>query len=438
MFKKNHFSLFIIILLFICLCSICKGSLDAAEIKISDDNEIVDLLKRGGLKLKVTHYMIILDNSISMSESYYKGKLKEDVAREFISRFHDYLPDVEALNEDVNQTTYKLYGAFRIFGSVKQPQSIFDDDTRLLTNDFELYSKNTMNSIFNKKRLSPYGESLLEKALRSAITDFVLIKEPPPHLVQVSDPSMRPYVIIIISDWKEMSEKPRRMFQSMKVDPILNDKLCIYPVFIGDDRMAYDHMVSYFNGLHSLLSTRRKKFISVDEDLASNEGLKDFVKDVFFTEKKGSPITSPEPYKICGPDTSFNLCINFDFDQDIIKPEFYDHLNTVIYYLKQCPHMYECIEIQGHTDSIGTQTYNENLSHKRAMAVYNYFMKNGLIEYQHKFFTKGYGFSEPIDSNISEVGRSLNRRTILKKVDQIHCRYNTIFDKYNNTIMEQK
>lgn len=70
------------------------------------------------------------------------------------------------------------------------------------------------------------------------------------------------------------------------------------------------------------------------------------------------------------------------------------------------------VEIGGHTDNVGSQEYNQKLSESRARAVYNYLIDHGILEKRMKY--SGYGFSSPVSSNDSEIGRALNRRTEFK------------------------
>jgi len=67
------------------------------------------------------------------------------------------------------------------------------------------------------------------------------------------------------------------------------------------------------------------------------------------------------------------------------------------------------IEIQGHTDNVGTKAYNKELSSNRAKTVYNRLMELGVISQQIVYM--GYGDSQPIADNDSESGRASNRRT---------------------------
>ena len=66
------------------------------------------------------------------------------------------------------------------------------------------------------------------------------------------------------------------------------------------------------------------------------------------------------------------------------------------------------IRISGHTDNVGSDEYNQELSENRARAVYNYFRTKGIPEYRMEVV--GYGEARPIASNATEEGQSKNRR----------------------------
>jgi len=74
------------------------------------------------------------------------------------------------------------------------------------------------------------------------------------------------------------------------------------------------------------------------------------------------------------------------------------------------------IEIDGHTDNVGSEEMNQKLSESRAREVYKYLVNGGIDELRMNF--SGYGFTKPIGSNETAEGRALNRRTefrIIKK-----------------------
>lgn len=105
--------------------------------------------------------------------------------------------------------------------------------------------------------------------------------------------------------------------------------------------------------------------------------------------------------------------IYFDFDKTTLKSESYVELNKVVDFLKQNASVE--IEISGHTDSKGSDTYNENLSQGRSQAVVDYLISQGIESY--RLSAHGYGESKPIDTNDTDEGRANNRRvefTVLK------------------------
>jgi OOP family OmpA-OmpF porin len=71
------------------------------------------------------------------------------------------------------------------------------------------------------------------------------------------------------------------------------------------------------------------------------------------------------------------------------------------------------VELDGHTDSIGTDAYNQSLSERRAQIVYDYLTSHG-IDASRITGVKGFGESQPIDTNSTKEGRARNRRTELK------------------------
>lgn len=108
--------------------------------------------------------------------------------------------------------------------------------------------------------------------------------------------------------------------------------------------------------------------------------------------------------------------VNFDFDRDELRSDAVVILDEAIQILRQNPDLR--VEVAGHTDSIGSDTYNQQLSERRAAAVYDYLTSQGIdssrLEGPH-----GYGESRPIAPNVNDDGsdnpdgRARNRRTEL-------------------------
>src|ERR1700722_1429210 len=106
--------------------------------------------------------------------------------------------------------------------------------------------------------------------------------------------------------------------------------------------------------------------------------------------------------------------IRFDFDKADIKPEYRDILNRIAGILMTLKGY--SIAVYGYTDDIGTQTYNLQLSQRRAQAVRDFLMQTG-ISPTTVMNTKGFGKSDPRVPDDSEQARAANRRVEIGIVD---------------------
>jgi outer membrane protein OmpA-like peptidoglycan-associated protein len=96
----------------------------------------------------------------------------------------------------------------------------------------------------------------------------------------------------------------------------------------------------------------------------------------------------------------------FDTDKYDLKEKSVTELEKIIYFLSENPAI--TIEISGHTDNTGNPAYNQQLSERRAQAVYNYLISRGIEA--RRIQAKGYGQTRPVASNTTEEGKQLNRR----------------------------
>ena len=166
--------------------------------------------------------------------------------------------------------------------------------------------------------------------------------------------------------------------------------------------------------------------------LADDAALQKFVKDVFYDDA-----TAVDPCSLDDDNDGVNNCIDkcpdtlpglavdadgcpiadivtlkihFDFDKSDIKPQYHQELADFASYMRQ-QQSFTVVEIAGHTDSVGTDEYNQKLSERRAKAVRDY-MVNVLGMDGNLFSAVGYGESQPIASNDTDEGRAQNRRIL--------------------------
>ena len=102
----------------------------------------------------------------------------------------------------------------------------------------------------------------------------------------------------------------------------------------------------------------------------------------------------------------------FYFDKWDLLPRSYVELDKLVRVMRTYPNM--SVELSGHTDIRGDDAYNKQLSLRRAQAVVTYLQENGIAGDRLRF--RGAGSREPVATNDTDEGRSLNRRVELKVV----------------------
>ena len=106
--------------------------------------------------------------------------------------------------------------------------------------------------------------------------------------------------------------------------------------------------------------------------------------------------------------------VNFDFDKSTIRPDAKVILDEAAAILKRNPDVK--VNVDGYTDSIGTKEYNQKLSERRAAAVADYLGQQGIN--RSNLIPRGFGLTNPVDSNKTPEGRAKNRRVELLVLGQ--------------------
>jgi outer membrane protein OmpA-like peptidoglycan-associated protein len=97
----------------------------------------------------------------------------------------------------------------------------------------------------------------------------------------------------------------------------------------------------------------------------------------------------------------------FDFAQANLRPESNRTIEELVEYMERFPKLR--IEIQGHTDNVGAEDFNQRLSENRAKAVLQALLDQGIES--KRLRSRGFGMSQPVSTNSTEEGRQKNRRT---------------------------
>ena len=359
------------------------------------------MLQSGDYVQKVDNFVVIVDKSGTMGEPY-KGELKLDIAKQLACRMNHTIPDL------------KLTGALRIFGRT----AIFDNELTKLYWGPAPYEKSALDAGLNKIGFS-VGESPLNLALDATAQDF--------------KSAQGDIAVIIFTD----ADKDVMVYDAVKKSAAnlkaqYGNRICFYAVQIGVDPDGKQL-------LEEVVQMGQCGCYVTGEQIASSEGMADFVKKIFL--KKAPPKPAPAPVVVekvvildsdgdgvpdnldkC-PGTPKGARVNkdgcwvleevlFDFDKYNIKPQFYYFLDEAAVVFEKNPGLR--VRIEGHTDNIGTAAYNKKLSLRRAKAVMEYLIKKGIPK--ESLSIEGFGFTRPIATNETEEGRALNRRVELTPI----------------------
>lgn len=124
-----------------------------------------------------------------------------------------------------------------------------------------------------------------------------------------------------------------------------------------------------------------------------------------------APVVQPAPQPV-SEKVSFAAEALFDFDRAVVKPEGKAGLDELMSKLQGMDT--EVMIAVGHTDSVGSDAYNQTLSLRRADAVKAYLVSKGLD--QARLYTEGKGETQPVADNATAEGRAKNRRVVIEVV----------------------
>lgn len=342
---------------------------------------------------KVDTFLVVFDASSSMTHNN-----KFEIAKAVAERMNATLPEMSQI------------AGLRSFG---HSPNVTKKDTELFYGMGSYTTSGLQGGL--DKITEAGGPSPMYKAIDEAVNDF-------------SGFEGGKSAVIFITDGLDL---PGDILASAKnLKSTYGDSICFYPILVGNDP-AGEKL------LEGIAKIGKCSYIYSAEEILTSNGMADFIKAAFLDAKAAAPTPKsapkPAPKPAAGPKDSDNdgvtdaldQCPNtpmgapvtsagcwvldnvlFDFDKDVIKPEAYGLLKNAADILKKNPSMN--VELHGHCDNHGTERYNKGLSERRANAVKHYLNSKGVVLSRMK--TKGYGFSRPVSTNDSEMGRAQNRR----------------------------
>jgi OmpA-OmpF porin, OOP family len=128
--------------------------------------------------------------------------------------------------------------------------------------------------------------------------------------------------------------------------------------------------------------------------------------------KPAAPVAPPAPPKPIVEKVTYAADAFFDFNKSVLKPEAKAKLDDLV--SKMGAINLEVIIAVGHTDSVGSDEYNQKLSVKRSEAVKEYLIGKGIEA--NRVYTEGKGEKSPVADNKTSEGRAKNRRTEIEVV----------------------
>ena len=130
------------------------------------------------------------------------------------------------------------------------------------------------------------------------------------------------------------------------------------------------------------------------------------------TPAPATPAPAPAPAPAVASKVTFSADAFFDFDKSVLKPEGKAKLDDLASKVKGIN--LEVVIAVGHTDSVGSDAYNQKLSVRRAEAVKAYLVSKGIEK--NRVYTEGKGEKQPIADNKTQEGRAKNRRVEIEVV----------------------
>jgi OmpA-OmpF porin, OOP family len=320
---------------------------------------------------KVDNLLVLIDTSGSMSEGYADTQQKKiDAAVDIVTRFDQAVPELGYTTGVYTVAPFEEVAPLQTYQNGLLSSAAGEVDT-----GFGLLG----GLSYIGRGLSGAGE-VIESGLEAGEEKMPL-------------PGKTAIVLLTDGDWNAG-------FDPAVVAKDLYDKhgdnICIHAVSLADSshgQMAIDSITGLSNCSAS----------ADVNSLSTKAGMAAFAQKVLYGEvAAAAPV--PAPVVVAKEVITFNLL--FGFDKADISDDMIPVLEQVQMILEEDPEA--AFIVAGHTDSVGSEDYNQGLSQRRASAVGNWLTSNGVAA--DRLDMVGYGENQPKFDNMTEDGRKLNRR----------------------------
>jgi len=345
---------------------------------------------------KTDNFFVLNDSSSSMKENYLGGgysahpaPTKFSVEKEILNRINQTIPDL------------KLTSSIRSFGAGPCLSWRYSKLNQAPTT----YTKSSFASGIDALTCAGGGSPMVS-GIEGTTKDLA--------------ETTGNIAVLILSDGG-VEYTPVTEIQALKQH--YGDRLCVYTVWVGNKNDEQGQI-----GLHSLSDIAGCGFSTTAERIASSSDMANFVQHVLL--KPGTPVAdcSKQDDDADGIDNCIDKCpttlkgahvnqlgcwivdIKFDNNKSNIKPQYLHELDNAVTVIKHNPGVR--IEVQGHTSNTGSAAHNLKLSERRAQTVKDYLIRNA--QGSGMLTARGYGLTQPVDTNETEEGRANNRRVQLE------------------------
>ena len=347
------------------------------DLSCSNSN-ITSMLTSGEYQRKVDNFIVVQDASSTMGEkasrsSHYHSKLAE--SKDLLNCLNNTLPD----NFDVG-------AGMRGFGPFYSEKGLIYGMTG--------YTKDGLNGAI-QSFTGTGGVTPLANAITYAGYDLLNT----PGLTDMPGPT----AMILFSDGLN-TDAPDPAAAAAAIKDMYGSNICIYTVLLGNDPKGKVNM-------DQIADAGKCGYATDSTTIGSAQGMEKFVTDVFLEKAPPKPKPKPVPVVMKKPveKISYTLYIEFDFDKDMVRPQHHNDVKKIADTLAK--YSEANVKLAGHTDSIGTDAYNMDLSKRRANMVKKYLETVFKVKAS-RISTVGYGESKPIASNDTSEGRQRNRRVV--------------------------